>query len=104
MGKPKKKGRRKSYGRRTTVKKTETERIIRENIMEEEALKIVQKDLNTFKYLTPYILSSKYNLRLSQSKNILRRLHEKDLIILVDKNRRAPLYAPKIKRQQQERK
>jgi len=74
-------------------KKIEIQKTVRENIEEGEILKQVKKEIKSFKYLTPYIISNKHNIKLSQSKKVLRKMEEEKIIKLIANSRRAPLYA-----------
>ncbi len=63
-------------------------------IIGSELLKRIETEVARQSYLTPTVLSEKYNLQLGASKRVLRILASKNSIRLVSKTPRAPLYAP----------
>lgn len=81
----------KKAGKKTV--KTEVKKIVREVVIESELIEKVKKDLKNFQYLTPLILTNKYNVSLGVSKRVLRSLAEAKLIELVANNPRTPVYA-----------
>jgi ribosomal protein S25 len=72
--------------------KAEVKKIVRDCISEAELIEKIKKDLKSFQYLTPLIVTNKYNVSLGVSKRILRKLVEANLIKLVASNPRSPLY------------
>jgi ribosomal protein S25 len=72
--------------------KTEVKKIVRDAISESELIEKLKKDLKSFQYLTPLIVTNKYNVSLGVSKRVLRKLAEANLIKLVANNPRSPLY------------
>lgn len=54
----------------------------------------IEAEVGRQSYLTPTLLSERYNLQLGASKRVLRTLAAKNAIRLVAKTPRAPLYAP----------
>ncbi|MEM1549443.1 MAG: hypothetical protein QXO74_01385 [Candidatus Methanomethylicia archaeon] len=72
--------------------KTEVKKIVREIVVESELVEKVKKDLKSFQYLTPLVLTNKYNVSLGVSKRVLRNLAEAKLIELVSNNPRTPVY------------
>lgn len=52
------------------------------------------KDLSKMKVITPYILASQYDIRLSLAKDILEQLEKMSLIRLVLKSSRISIYEP----------
>ncbi len=59
-----------------------------------ELLKKIETEAPHQSYLTPTVLSERYNLQLGASKRVLRTLAAKNTIRLVAKTPRAPLYSP----------
>ncbi len=59
-----------------------------------DLLRKIEAEIPRQSYLTPTVLSDRYNLQLGASKRVLRALAAKNAIKLVSKTRRAPLYAP----------
>jgi ribosomal protein S25 len=72
--------------------KAEVKKIVRGCISEAELIEKIKKDLKSFQYLTPLIVTNKYNVSLGLSKRVLRKLAEVNLIKLVASNPRSPLY------------
>jgi ribosomal protein S25 len=72
--------------------KAEVKKIVRDCISEAELIEKIKKDLKSFQYLTPLIVTNKYNVSLGLSKRVLRKLAEVNLIKLVASNPRSPLY------------
>jgi ribosomal protein S25 len=72
--------------------KAEVKKIVRDCISEAELIEKIKKDLKSFQYLTPLIVTNKYNVSLGVSKRVLRKLAETNLIKLVASNPRSPLY------------
>jgi len=72
--------------------KAEIKKIVRDCISEAELIEKIKKDLKSFQYLTPLIVTNKYNVSLGVSKRVLRKLAEANLIKLVASNPRSPLY------------
>jgi len=54
----------------------------------------VESFIKTQPYITPYILSEKFGIRISVSKNILRRLAEEGKLRLIEGDNRLRIYAP----------
>lgn len=61
-----------------------------EKKIETEALSII----STMKYITPYLLATKMRIKLSRSRDILRRLASEGRLELVEKNRELEIYRP----------
>ena len=58
------------------------------------SLEEVEAFIKTQPYVTPYILSEKFGIRISISKNILRRLAEQGKLRLIEGDNRFRIYAP----------
>lgn len=62
------------------------------------SVKEVEKDIHNMvkgmKYVTPYLLSMKTDIKLSKSKEILRKLASRGELVLVEKNRNIEVYVP----------
>ncbi len=65
-------------------------------IIGSDLLRKIETEIPRQTYLTPTVLSERYNLQLGASKRVLRTLAAKNAIRLISKTRRAPLYAPVI--------
>ena len=61
-----------------------------------DLLRKIEAEIQRQSYLTPTVLSERYNIQIGASKRVLRTLAAKNAIRLVSKTRRAPLYAPII--------
>jgi len=72
--------------------KAEVKKIVRDSVGEAELIEKLKKDLKSFQYLTPLIVTNKYNVSLGLSKRVLRKLAETNQIKLVSNNPRSPLY------------
>ncbi|MCR6623776.1 MAG: hypothetical protein NDF58_04365 [archaeon YNP-LCB-024-027] len=72
--------------------KAEVKKIVRDSVGEAELIEKIKKDLKSFQYLTPLIVTNKYNVSLGLSKRVLRKLAETNQIKLVSNNPRSPLY------------
>ncbi|MCS7385565.1 MAG: hypothetical protein NDF55_02330 [archaeon GB-1867-005] len=96
MGGPKKKKplTRRAPRRKFEAKKPEVQKVIRSIVADENLVKQIERDVSRMKYVTPYIIATKFNLRLSLAKNILKELTGNGTLTLIAPNKRAPLYAP----------
>jgi small subunit ribosomal protein S25e len=65
-------------------------RIIAPNIKDKGFLKEIQK----MKVLTPYTLATRFNLRLSIAKDLLKELHKKNKITFISSGRNIKIYKP----------
>ena len=54
----------------------------------------VESFIKTQPYITPYVLSEKFGIRISVSKDILRRLAEEGKLRLIEGDNRLRIYAP----------
>ena len=54
----------------------------------------IEKETLKMNYVTPYLIATKYNIRVSLAKSILKNLSDKGIIKKVSSNKRAILYAP----------
>ena len=52
------------------------------------------KDIKKMKYITPYILHTRFGLKISRAKKVLRQLEEQGVVKAYDKNHRVPIYVP----------
>ncbi len=63
-------------------------------IVEPKVLDAIKKEVPKMKYVTPYQIYSKYNLKYSVSKEILKSMSEQGTLKLVKKTRRVEIYVP----------
>ncbi|MCE4612127.1 MAG: 30S ribosomal protein S25e [Desulfurococcales archaeon] len=54
-----------------------------------------RRELVREKWITPYKVASRYGIKVSLAKKLLRTLEREGLIVLFSKNRRSPVYVPK---------
>ena len=50
------------------------------------------KEVKSMPYLTPYLVATKFGLKISRAKIILRELESKGVVKVVNRNRRVPIY------------
>jgi len=80
--------------RKVDVKKTELQKTVREVVITDKLAIQIEKEALKMNYVTPYVIATKYNIRVSLAKNILKNLSKKGVIEKVSSNRRTILYAP----------
>ncbi|ABL78416.1 30S ribosomal protein S25e [Thermofilum pendens] len=68
----------------------------------EVSLEHVIKEIRGLKYVTPYVLASKFSLKLSRAKKVLRELESRGVVVAYDKNSRVPIYVPVAKSHKKE--
>ena len=51
-------------------------------------------EIRRMQYVTPYVIASKFGLKISRARRILRRLSEEGVVKVYDYNRRVPIYVP----------
>jgi len=54
----------------------------------------IARDVKKMKCITPYLIATKYGIKISLAKKVLRELAERNVIRLVDRNRRVDIYVP----------
>lgn len=54
----------------------------------------IVKDIKKMKYITPYVLASRFGIKISRAKRVLRELEAKGIVKAYDKNHRTPIYIP----------
>ncbi|MGA2573188.1 MAG: hypothetical protein ABSF36_03125 [Candidatus Methanomethylicaceae archaeon] len=72
--------------------KKEITKSIATSVVEPKVLEQIKKDVPKMKYVTPYQLYSKYNLRYSVSKDILESLAKQGILKLMKSTRRVDVY------------
>jgi len=60
----------------------------------EVSLEAVIKEVVKMKYVTPYTLSSRFGLKISRAKRVLRELASRGVLAPYDVNHRVPIYVP----------
>lgn len=71
------------------ITKTSTTILIDPKVMDQ-----IKKEVTKMKFVTPYQIYSKYNLKYSLSKDILESLAKEGLLKVVKTGRRVDIYAP----------
>lgn len=54
-------------------------------------------EITKMPYITPYVVATKFGLKISRAKRILKRLAEEGVLAVYDYNRRVPIYVPAAK-------
>ena len=65
--------------------------------VDESLLRRARRELVKERYLTPYKVAKKLDIKVSLAKKLLRKLEEEGLVVLFSKNRRSPVYVPKAR-------
>ena len=85
---------RKEKGEKRRREEERREKVARAITASEEQLKVIEQEAVANGYVTPYMVSSKLNVRLSIAKQLLRDAEAKGVVRLVSKSPRAIIYAP----------
>ena len=64
----------------------------------DELMKTIKKEAPKMNAVTPYVIASKYNIKLSSAKTILRELEKANLLRKACGNHRVSVYAPPSKK------
>lgn len=62
----------------------------------QELIEKVEREVKNSKYVTPYLISEKFEVKISTAKKILRLLVEKGVIKLYSGGGRSPIYTSKL--------
>ncbi|RLE78220.1 MAG: 30S ribosomal protein S25e [Thermoprotei archaeon] len=54
----------------------------------------IAREVVKMRCITPYAVATKYNIKISLAKKVLRELAQRNIIRLVDRNRRVEIYVP----------
>ncbi|MEM0008979.1 MAG: 30S ribosomal protein S25e [Thermofilum sp.] len=60
----------------------------------EVSLEQIIKELKGLRYITPYVLASRFSIKLSRAKKTLKELELRGLVVAVDRNSKVPIYVP----------
>lgn len=71
---------------------TETEKRERSVIVTPSLLRSIEREIKTFKVITPYLIMTKYNITYGNAKRVLAILSRKGLIREISSNRRVRVY------------
>ncbi len=56
----------------------------------------VKAELKNFKYLSPWVISSQFSVKMGEAKRLLKRLESEGAVELIAHDDRNPIYKPKI--------
>jgi len=56
----------------------------------------VKAELKNFKYLSPWVIASQFNVKMGEAKRLLKRLENDGIVELVTHDNRNPIYKPKM--------
>mgnify|MGYP001773109631 CR=1 FL=1 len=60
----------------------------------EASLDAIVKEVRKMKYVTPYVLSTRFGITISRAKRVLRELASRGVVVPYDVNHRVPIYVP----------
>ena len=80
--------------KKTKERKTYEMKLTSKGVLTEFSLDQIIGEVSKMSYITPYVIASKFGLKISRAKVVLRELEKRNIIIAVDKNRRVPIYVP----------
>lgn len=80
-------------GKKEDKKKVEMELDARGELTQVSVDHII-KDIKKMKYITPYVLASRFGIKISRAKKVLRDLESRGVVRAYDKNHRVPIYVP----------
>lgn len=60
----------------------------------EASLESIIKEVKRMRYVTPYVLSSRFGITISRAKKVLRELASRGVLAPYDLNHRVPIYVP----------
>jgi len=63
-------------------------------LVDEKLFEEIKKDVMNMNCVTPYIIASKYNIKMSTAIHILRALRDQGVLYLVSKGHRTEIYVP----------
>jgi ribosomal protein S25 len=70
-------------------------------VISEDLMKTIRKEAPKMNAVTPFAISSKYNLKLSSAKTVLRQLEKENLLRKASGSHRVAVYAPPSKKPEQ---
>ncbi|MEM0087434.1 MAG: 30S ribosomal protein S25e [Thermofilum sp.] len=62
--------------------------------LSEASLESIIKEVRKMKYVTPYVVSSRFGITISRAKRVLRELAARGVLVPYDLNHRVPIYVP----------
>ncbi len=63
-------------------------------LIDEKLVNTIAKEVTKWEYVTPYLVSSKYGVKMSTAIHVLRTLKERGVLALVSKGHRTEIYVP----------
>ncbi len=63
-------------------------------LIDEKLFEEIKKDVMNMNCVTPYVIASKYNIKMSTATHILRALRDQGVLYLVSKGHRTEIYVP----------
>jgi len=76
------------------AKKGGEEKQVKVSIVDQKLLGEIEKDVTKWEYVTPYLVSAKYGIKVSMAAQILRILRTKGILQLYSKGHRIEVYVP----------
>lgn len=89
-----KKGKMEDKSKKKEEPKKEIVKSVATSVVEPKIMEQLKKDIPKMKYVTPYQLYSKYNLRYSVCKDILEGMAKQGVLKLSKSSRRVRIYTP----------
>ncbi|MEM3832262.1 MAG: hypothetical protein QW128_01500 [Thermoprotei archaeon] len=77
------------------VKETKRESKTTTAIVDTSLMGRVKAELKNFKYLSPWVISSQFSVKMGEAKRLLKRLESEGIVELVAHDDRNPIYKPK---------
>ncbi|MGB9728390.1 MAG: hypothetical protein ACP5GU_00710 [Thermoprotei archaeon] len=78
------------------VKETKKESKTTTAIVDTSLMGRVKAELKNFKYLSPWVISSQFSVKMGEAKRLLKRLESEGAVELIAHDDRNPIYKPKI--------
>ncbi|WP_069806490.1 30S ribosomal protein S25e [Vulcanisaeta thermophila] len=73
-------------------KVVEERQVVKSSLVDPKLLSDIEKDVVKWDYVTPYLVASKYNIKMSTAFQVLRALASKGSLVLVSKGHRTEIY------------
>ena len=71
---------------------TEEKQVVKASLVDPKLLSEVEKEVTKWDYVTPYLVATKFNVKMSVAFQILRTLANKGTLVLVSKGHRTEIY------------
>ena len=86
--------RREGKGKKKEEKKKVEMKLNAQGELTEVSIDHIVKDIKKMKYITPFVLYTRFGIKISRAKKVLKQLEEQGVIRAYDKNHRVPIYVP----------